>query len=472
MSSENAFQNVQSALHRASRTATFALAALLLCSAPGTSLLAERALAAEADSASGDSAMALADPNDPDAPHTGSNPDTNAPEDADPLTIAIEQTWDAFERAEGAVSDAGVRIADVEARIDSLQERIDANQQELARLEERIPVQRQRCAEAVRTLYKMQQDGQGVIDLILNAENLGSLLLNLQYLQNIQDHNQAEIDRLVDLQQQAQRIRESLEADQAALADEQLTAYDVQAAAQKTREEAEEALEEAQEARRKMQDDAYEKAEKVCEEVTELAEEADRKAAEEAEERKRIMEGDDEEAAEAARKEQEEIDERASRQARDDDPTPEPSGTFEVVGRDGADWSVGRDAFIETWTERIDAYLEGSPLAGQGKAFATAAWNYGVDPRWSPAISNTESSKGRYCFRNHNAWGWGQNDWDSWGEAIDAHVKGLSKGYGYTITPYLARKYCPPNWIKWYRNTCEQMEKIWVEEEGGDTEDA
>ena len=470
MSSENAFRYAQPASRCAGRATAAALAVLLLCPAPSAFLLTERAFAVEGDEASGGNTVALADPNDPDAPHSGSNPDTSAPEDADPLTIAIEQTWDAFERAEGAVSDADVRIADVEARIDSLQERIDANQRELARLEERIPVQRQRCAEAVRTLYKMQQDGQGVIDLILNAENLGNLLLNLQYLQNIQDHNQAEIDRLVDLQQEAQRIRESLEADQTALEAEQLTAYDVQAAAQKTREEAEEALEEAQEARRKMQDEAYEKAEEVCEEVTKLAEEADKKAAEEAEERKRIMEGDDEEAAEAARKEQAEIDERASRQARDDDPTPEPSGTFEVVGRDGADWSMGRDAFIETWTERIDAYLEGSPLEGQGEAFATAAWNYGVDPRWSPAISNTESSKGRYCFRNHNAWGWGQNDWDSWEEAIDAHVKGLSKGYGYTITPYLARKYCPPNWIKRYHNTCEQMEKIWVEEDEGDAE--
>lgn len=456
--------------NRLGKIVAVGMTALLLLP-PWTGLLfADRAFAEEADGNPEAETLKLADPNDPDAPHTGSNPDTSAPEDADPLTIAIEQTWNDFERAEGAVSDADVRIADVAKRIENLQERIADNQRELAKLEALIPEQQQRCAEAMRTLYKMQQDGQGVIDLILNAENLSNLLLNLQYLQTIQDHNQAEINRLASLYDEAQRLRTNLETDQVALEEEQLTAYDVQAAAQETREQAEKALDEAQEARRKMQDDAYEKAEEVCEEVTELAEEADKKAEEEAEERKRIMEGDDEEAAEAARKEQEEIDERASRQARDDDPTPEPSGTFEVVGRDGADWSLGRDAFIEVWTERIDAYLEGSPLAGQGKAFATAAWNYGVDPRWSPAISNTESSKGRYCFRNHNAWGWGQNDWSSWEEAIDAHVKGLSKGYGYTITPYLARKYCPPNWIKWYHNTCAQMEKIWVEEDEDETE--
>ena len=73
------------------------------------------------------------------------------------------------------------------------------------------------------------------------------------------------------------------------------------------------------------------------------------------------------------------------------------------------DFSVGKEAFISTWSQRIDAYLSGSPLAGQGVTFATAAWEYGVDPRWSPAISNTESSKGAVCFKPYNAWGWGQS---------------------------------------------------------------
>ncbi len=31
---------------------------------------------------------------------------------------------------------------------------------------------------------------------------------------------------------------------------------------------------------------------------------------------------------------------------------------------------------------RIDSYLAGSPLSGQGATFAAAAWDYGVDPRF------------------------------------------------------------------------------------------
>lgn len=124
------------------------------------------------------------------------------------------------------------------------------------------------------------------------------------------------------------------------------------------------------------------------------------------------------------------------------------------------DFSVGKEAFVSEWTARIDSYLSGSPLAGYGSVFANAAWENGVDPRWSPAISNTESSKGRNCFLSHNAWGWGQSSWGSWEEAINAHVAGLASVYGHTISYANAKKYCPPNYDNWYRDTLAQMNLI------------
>lgn len=124
------------------------------------------------------------------------------------------------------------------------------------------------------------------------------------------------------------------------------------------------------------------------------------------------------------------------------------------------DWSVGEDAFIAEWTARIDAYLAGSPLAGMGVVFAQAAWDNGVDPRFSPAISNTESSKGAHCFLPYNAWGWGDCGWSNWEEAINAHVAGLAQGYGYSLTYAAAQKYCPPNYDNWFHNTLAQMMAI------------
>lgn len=176
----------------------------------------------------------------------------------------------------------------------------------------------------------------------------------------------------------------------------------------------------------------------------EAEEEAARKAAEEAarrEEEERIA------AAEAARAAQQ-------AQARSSEAASALSTLSEV------DWEVGKDAFLSEWSGRIDAYLAGSALAGYGYVFAEAAWENGVDPRFSPAISNTESSKGAICFKSHNAWGWGDSGWSSWDEAIRAHVAGLSDGYGYSITYSGAQKYCPPNYENWFNNTLSEMKSI------------
>lgn len=128
---------------------------------------------------------------------------------------------------------------------------------------------------------------------------------------------------------------------------------------------------------------------------------------------------------------------------------------------DGVDFSVGRQRFIETWAPRIDDYLKGFPLEGQGEIFANAAFEYGVDPRVSPAIANTESTRGTNCFRPYNAWGWmGSNIWSSWESAINDHVKEFSQGYGYTISLSVAMAYCPPTYQEWYSTTSSQMSLI------------
>lgn len=124
------------------------------------------------------------------------------------------------------------------------------------------------------------------------------------------------------------------------------------------------------------------------------------------------------------------------------------------------DFTIGKKAFVETWGQRIDAYLAGFPLEGYGATFAEAAWENGIDPRWSPAISNTESTRGTNCFRGYNAWGWMGNGWSSWTEAIFGHAAGLADGYGFTISLANAQKYCPPTYQDWYQRTISEMVKI------------
>ena len=136
---------------------------------------------------------------------------------------------------------------------------------------------------------------------------------------------------------------------------------------------------------------------------------------------------------------------------------------------DGADWKAGKKAFVKEWTRRIDHFLAGTPMAGQGEAFANAAWKNHIDPRFSPAISTVESGNGRACIRPYNAWGWGAAEpnpyalaaeWGSWEEAINAHVSGLAAGYGYTVSTKGAQAYCPPNWEEWYATVVSEMNRI------------
>lgn len=322
--------------------------------------------------------------------------DTNPTPDA--LQQQVERTAEAYDVAVNAAQEAD----------EALQE----NQRQIEGLEEEIPVQQAKSDASARQLYKFQQQSANVIDMLLSAEDFFGFLNNLDYMNRITATNVQEITKLNELKAQ-------LEAEKTAL-------EQVKHEADSRAVEAERALTAAQEARLEAQRQAQEAARQAAE-----ADAAARAAAKPA--------ASNESAAQTMN---------------------EAAENATATVNDRADWSADEATFISSWSSRIDAYLEGSPLAGQGRTFAQAAWNYGVDPRWSPAIAYTESSLGELCFLPHNAWGWGSSSWDTWEEAIDAHVRGLARGYGYTISMEAAQKYCPPTAQSWYDRTLAQMNQI------------
>lgn len=298
-------------------------------------------------------------------------------------------------------------------QVEEIQAQIDENEQRIAEIEAELPGAQERASSSMRTLYKMQQSSGGLVDLLLASDDFYDLLATVQYLDVIQAHSTDALDELTALEGELELTRASLTSQMDA--------------AQEQRAEAEAALAEANAARAELQ---------AAIEAQAAAEAAERQAA-----------------IEAAKK-----DQGGSFTTESGNTAP-----VEVPSSDGltpVDWSVGQEAFVSTWTARIDAYLAGSPLAGQGHTFAEAAWANGVDPRFSPAISTVESSTGRYCFRPHNAWGWGNVSWGSWEEAIWAHVAGLASGYGGTLTYAGAQKYCPPNADHWYTSVLANMQRI------------
>lgn len=326
--------------------------------------------------------------------------------DTNPEANALQQRVEST----AALYDNAVAAAQSAAR------ELDANSERIAELEALIPAQQARSDAAARELYKFQKQSPGIVNLLLDSENFFDFLDNLDYVSRITQTNVEEIGRLNDMK--------------AELVTEQTALEQAKADADASAAEAERALAAAQEARLEAQ---------------RQAQEAARQAAEANAAAKAAATGGQPEAPLAA-----------------EAPASTTSAGDEAAAAidDGADWSSDEAAFVNSWSGRIDAYLSGSPLAGQGRTFAQAAWNYGVDPRWSPAIAYTESSLGAACFLPHNAWGWGSSSWGSWEEAIDAHVRGLARGYGYTISEEAARKYCPPTWQSWYNRTLAQMNMI------------
>ena len=297
------------------------------------------------------------------------------------------------------------------ARSEELAKQIEANQATIAELSAQLPEAREKAHTAAVELYKSQSSTGSLLDFIFSAQDFNDLLTKVDYMNRVTQNNMAAISELESMEAALTQAQADLQA--------QKDDADSQAAA------ADEALQTAQAARL----DAQRRAQEQAQAAAEAAAAASAAASGSAEDVAAAMDSATADSENAA-------------------------------VTDSADWSSDEATFIAEWGSRIDAYLSGTPLAGYGSVFAEAAWDYGVDPRWSPAISYVESSCGRYCFKSHNAWGWGSVSWDSWEEAIRGHVSGLARGYGYTLTMANARKYCPPNAQHWYDTCLAQMNNI------------
>ena len=333
---------------------------------------------------------------------------------ADPDDVLAEP-----DEAQLRVEETAAAYNSAVAKVEELQASIDENNEKLSELEAQLPDRLEKGQAAMRELYKMQRDSGSLLDLIFSSQDFADFVNRLTYMQYIHGQHVNDLQQLRSLQNDLETTRSDLEA--------------AETEAEAEQERAKDALEEAKALREEAQRRAQEQLEREAEERARAQAEADAEANQ--------VEDDSEST----------VSEESSQNGSEYTTPP---------AQDNADWSDDKSSFVSKWAGRIDSYLAGSPLSGYGKQFASAAWDYGVDPRWSPAISCVESSKGAVCFRSHNAWGWGSSDWPDWNTAIDAHVRGLAAGYGYTLTETAAQKYCPPTWSDWYNKVATEMDKI------------
>lgn len=293
------------------------------------------------------------------------------------------------------------------ARIEELDAQIAENDARVAELEAQLPELETRSDEVLREMYLQQMYGSTFFSLVLGAESWDDFLRSLDYFNRVESFNMDAVDA-------ASAARDELEDTNAQLEQDR-------ADAEQAREDASDALVAAQAAR----------------------EEAMQRAAEEAAQQAAALEA------------------AAQEQALNSDSSATATETTveNTVQSSEVNWSTDKTAFVSEWAGRIDAYLSGSPLSGYGTEFAAAAWDYGVDPRWSPAISTIESSQGAACAHPYNAWGWLGRSFSSWEDGIDQHVAYLARVYGSTLTPEAAAKYCPPG-PDWYNSVYNEMQQI------------
>ena len=363
-----------------------------------------------------------------------------------PVTALADDDMAALQQR---VQEATKSYDDAQAHLDEVTQAAQDNQAQIDELEAQLPQLKADAATAVRSSYKIAQSSGSLLDLLLSADSFNDFVAAVNYLDIVQGKNNDAMASLVAKQAELSQRQDELSAQQSE--------------AQQAASDAQSAMSDAIAAREAAEKAAKEQAEREAAEA-QAAIEAAKKAEEEA---KAKAEAEAKAKADEEAREESPSDDSSSSSRGSSTFTTESGNTAQVetpaspsTTTDDDSASDDRATFVAKWAPRINAYLAGSPMAGHGQTFAEAAWDNGVDPRWSPAIACIESSKGAICFRPHNAWGWGSSSWGDWDSAIRAHVAGLASGYGYTISVSAAKKYCPPNWQFWYSAVLAQMQRI------------
>lgn len=115
------------------------------------------------------------------------------------------------------------------------------------------------------------------------------------------------------------------------------------------------------------------------------------------------------------------------------------------------------------WVDRINWYLAGTRLAGQGRVFYLAATDAGIEPRLMPAIAMVESGAGRHNANSNNFFGRravrGWMAWPSAEAAIRNQAFYIAGKWGQVSGPHQMRGYAVPS-RPWQAKVAREMARI------------
>lgn len=254
---------------------------------------------------------------------------------------ASQATQDQLSAAQQKIEAATSAYNDARTKLDDLQKQIDSNEASIEEIEAKLPEQQAKASSAMRDLYKYQKGTNPIVSFLVNAQSLGEFITTCKYTNQITSSSVDEIEELNNMQTELEQNKAELQQAKSQLEAEQKNAEDALAQAQQLRSEAQAKAEQ--------------------ENAAELAKlEADKAAAAEK------LSGEGVSGS------------NSSSQATNT------NTTIDTTVNNANTGNSDYDSFINEWTSRIDNYLAGSPMAGQGYNFAVAAWNTGVDPVGPP----------------------------------------------------------------------------------------
>lgn len=103
-----------------------------------------------------------------------------------------------------------------------LQDKIDANRQKIQEIQAELPAKKEAAAKSLRTAYKMQTNGNDLIQLLLSSDDFNEVISTVQYLDKITSHNNAAIEELAQSSSELEQAQSAL-ASQKAQVDSEVT---------------------------------------------------------------------------------------------------------------------------------------------------------------------------------------------------------------------------------------------------------
>lgn len=127
-----------------------------------------------------------------------------------PAAPAFAEDTD-LEALQNAAIQASADYEEAQQELDSLQQQIDENEASIAEIEQKLPELKEHAAAAITTSYKLHQDQNSLLALLLSADTFNEFITQLSYLNHIVGNATNDMNDLVEAENELNAKQAELE---------------------------------------------------------------------------------------------------------------------------------------------------------------------------------------------------------------------------------------------------------------------